>query len=1251
MGVTGLWKLIESSGKPVAFETLEDKVIVIDISIWLHQVVKGYTDGKGGHIHNSHLLGLFNRICKLLYFRIKPIFVFDGQICNLKWQTISKRAQQKSKLKTEAEKIEELLLQSLAKEKVIKEALGLDTNALTISPNKKKPAKTEEKDDMFKLPENCEIKNEKFTLKTEEEDEFASSKKSYNVNINKIDLKSSYFKSLAPDVRHDILVDIKETRKQNSWAKLRELPVESENFSTYQMSGLLRRRQVQVSLEEAEKEMGGKVFSLSELESLLAEDGILDVGSKHAQRIAGDEGTRFLLVRDITKAISEAKEREAVKTEPQPSTSKYFGAQPAKQVFKLEDDDDNDLELQRAIQMSLENEEDSTISEKNENSNEPIKLNAQQRKKFVGSIQSHGLVKGFMKEYGEMNDDDINDMIDATQVEEKSGTQDDSLTQKFPHTDRYVLYGTPEKSDTSDIKETPEKSPSVSFEEPSNKLESTPKAAQEEKKEIVITFDSANYSQEEDIFADIFESQADEIIPKEKEDVDVEIASISDDDTIEYEVPMDDMEELDEHVKETESGLVSEEAKILEKSENMLVPDVNVENEESNEIVSENDKFWSDLADVEPNDVKVDIPDTKTVTEKSEIEKFYEIADGNFGDVIEIADDSEQESTQVKPKTELKAEPESLQIKEPDEIIELDSEEPKAAILDEIIEEEVKDPKEIAPKTKPGSLRVKEPNEINKIDSEEPKAAIVDEIKEDISHPQERTPVKKHQITEEEDIASAAEALRMELTDEQLLKMEEDLRKQQKNYEFERNKLDRQGTSITDSMSRDCKELLKLFGIPYIDAPTEAEAQCAFLNAHQIADGIITDDSDVWLFGAKTVYKNFFLQKKIVKQFEIQDIENRFKLNRNKLIQLAMLVGSDYTVGLNGVGAVTAMEILAAFPPTEEENGTDNYQSLMSSLRKFRDWFENGKQDMRHKGLKNQLKNVELLSGFPNLNVAKAYLEPKIDTSLESFSWGLPDEESIFEFAKYRLGWTRLKTKEILDPVMKRLKERKQKKMEDYFKIQLQKRAFDEKLSKRVEKAVKRLGNGDGQEEVPDEPDKKPRKPRTKKAADNNVDAADDQEKKPRKRKAPATKKVNAKEKKEIKEIQDAVLLLSEDDDYEPPDKQPASVEKPASPDKNLTPQKNAFDIMKAADQSPKKLTPKKAAPKGRKRKVKDSEPQPSTSKAAMDEELEPKKAPRIPETKQVIPQREKDKAEQEQAKQKAIEIFKNSKLGLRKKN
>lgn len=59
-----------------------------DISIWLHQMVKGYQDAKGAPLPNAHLMGLFQRLCKLLYFRIKPIFVFDGAFPDLKKETI-----------------------------------------------------------------------------------------------------------------------------------------------------------------------------------------------------------------------------------------------------------------------------------------------------------------------------------------------------------------------------------------------------------------------------------------------------------------------------------------------------------------------------------------------------------------------------------------------------------------------------------------------------------------------------------------------------------------------------------------------------------------------------------------------------------------------------------------------------------------------------------------------------------------------------------------------------------------------------------------------------------------------------------------------------------------------------------------------------------------------------------------------------------------------------------------------------------
>lgn len=60
----------------------------LDISIWLHQVVKGFQDSNGATLPHAHLLGLFHRLCKLMYYRIRPVFVFDGGVPPLKRETI-----------------------------------------------------------------------------------------------------------------------------------------------------------------------------------------------------------------------------------------------------------------------------------------------------------------------------------------------------------------------------------------------------------------------------------------------------------------------------------------------------------------------------------------------------------------------------------------------------------------------------------------------------------------------------------------------------------------------------------------------------------------------------------------------------------------------------------------------------------------------------------------------------------------------------------------------------------------------------------------------------------------------------------------------------------------------------------------------------------------------------------------------------------------------------------------------------------
>lgn len=102
-----------------------------------------------------------------------------------------------------------------------------------------------------------------------------------------------------------------------------------------------------------------------------------------------------------------------------------------------------------------------------------------------------------------------------------------------------------------------------------------------------------------------------------------------------------------------------------------------------------------------------------------------------------------------------------------------------------------------------------------------------------------------------------------------------------------------------------------------------------------MCDGSITEDSDTWLFGGKRIYKNFFGSEPCIDVYTIDIIKNLlgtsrilpiiYKLNlfkyrfillgldRFELINLALLVGSDYTLGIENVGLVKGVEILNEF--------------------------------------------------------------------------------------------------------------------------------------------------------------------------------------------------------------------------------------------------------------------------------------------------------------------------------------------------
>ncbi|XP_036029065.1 DNA repair protein complementing XP-G cells isoform X2 [Onychomys torridus] len=340
-------------------------------------------------------------------------------------------------------------------------------------------------------------------------------------------------------------------------------------------------------------------------------------------------------------------------------------------------------------------------------------------------------------------------------------------------------------------------------------------------------------------------------------------------------------------------------------------------------------------------------------------------------------------------------------------------------------------------------------------DKEEPRGTLEEGIPRDTEHLLQDSSDSEDLVKEEHKKTDGyAEDSPDEWQDvdlEELDILESNLLAEQNSLEAQKQQQERIAVSVTGQMFLESQELLRLFGIPYIQAPMEAEAQCAILDLTDQTSGTITDDSDIWLFGARHVYKNFFNKNKFVEYYQYVDFHNQLGLDRNKLINLAYLLGSDYTEGIPTVGCVTAMEILNEFPG----RGLD-------PLLKFSEWWheaQNSKKvaaNPQDTKVKKKLRKLQLTPGFPNPAVADAYLRPVVDDSRGSFLWGKPDVDKIRDFCQRYFGWNRTKTDESLFPVLKQLNvQQTQLRIDSFFRLaQQEKQDVKHIKSQRLNRAV-----------------------------------------------------------------------------------------------------------------------------------------------------------------------------------------------------
>ncbi|MEM0010287.1 MAG: flap endonuclease-1 [Candidatus Bathyarchaeia archaeon] len=135
---------------------------------------------------------------------------------------------------------------------------------------------------------------------------------------------------------------------------------------------------------------------------------------------------------------------------------------------------------------------------------------------------------------------------------------------------------------------------------------------------------------------------------------------------------------------------------------------------------------------------------------------------------------------------------------------------------------------------------------------------------------------------------------------------------------------------LKDYMAEDAKRLLTLMGVPWVQAPSEGEAQAAHLAKKGDADYCASQDYDSLLFGAPYLLRNLTIsgRRKLPRKdvyvevnpeiIELKRVLKELGVTHEQLIEIGILVGTDYNPeGVKGIGPKTALKLIKTYGSLE----------------------------------------------------------------------------------------------------------------------------------------------------------------------------------------------------------------------------------------------------------------------------------------------------------------------------------------------
>lgn len=139
----------------------------------------------------------------------------------------------------------------------------------------------------------------------------------------------------------------------------------------------------------------------------------------------------------------------------------------------------------------------------------------------------------------------------------------------------------------------------------------------------------------------------------------------------------------------------------------------------------------------------------------------------------------------------------------------------------------------------------------------------------------------------------------------------------------EKKKMLKKSFRITEEQIYECKEILTILGIPYIESPSEADPQCAYLVKEGIAYAVMSDDMDLLTFGTNKLIRGSCNKLEI---YDLNIILKELKLTYDEFIELSILFGCDYCNTIKNIGIKRAYELIQKYKNIDSIKKLNKYE-------------------------------------------------------------------------------------------------------------------------------------------------------------------------------------------------------------------------------------------------------------------------------------------------------------------------------------